>query len=61
MAFRRDVVNCTFNQRKLSGEALEADERPWEIDHFGGHSVISEDLIVPLLCFMVREEQRGRA
>jgi hypothetical protein len=44
-----------------SGEALEADEKPWEDGHFGGHSVVNENLIVPLLCFMVREEQRGRA
>lgn len=61
MAFRRDVVSFTFNQRKLSGEALKADEKPWEFDHFGGHSVVNENLIVPLLFLMVSEEQRGRA
>jgi hypothetical protein len=42
-------VNFTWNQRKLSGEALKADEKPWEFDHFGGHSVVNENLIVPLL------------
>ena len=49
MALKREVVKESWNQREKSREALEADEKPWEIGHFGGHRIVNEDLIVPLL------------
>jgi len=36
----------------VSSNALEADERPWEIDHLGGHRVRSEYLIDLALTFI---------